>query len=248
MENLLNLLNKSEFLVVYPCAGYDWMALTFTTKEFLDYRINNDDVQKKIEFYEPDIFVYIDKYVDYKFLLKEKLLFEDKYTVIHILKSCMTESPFEECYEFDVEWTSKFKPDWAKEDLPSRKKKLIFIKSDWKLFSSFMYFNHIKSYIGIGITDGCAFGRNTECVNLLDTPMHKTCNLDCAKPSKYWITDHFTDYRNPDQLKNGDYIHSIHDYFPFKFKKLALLSTNWGRYGWGCIRGATLFKIEDVNR
>lgn len=247
MENLLPLLNKAKFLVVYPCAGHDWMALTFTTKEFLDYRINNETVQETIEFHEPDTFVYIDKHQDYKPLLKKRVLFEDEYTIIHILKSHVIESPFKECYEIDVEWISKVRPDWAKEDLPSRKKKIIFIKSDWKLFSNFMYLNRIESYIGIGVTDGCAFGGNKECVNLLDIPIHGICSPVYIKPSQYWITDHFTGYKNLDQLRDGDYIYSIHDHFPFKFKKLALLSTDWGNYGWGCVRGATLFKIEDAD-
>jgi hypothetical protein len=61
---------------------------------------------------------------------------------------------------------------------------------------------------------------------------------------RYWLTDHFRNVQ-PAHWKEGDYIESADPRFPLRFRKLALLSSAWGRYGRVTgLRGATLFRVR----
>ncbi len=63
---------------------------------------------------------------------------------------------------------------------------------------------------------------------------------------RWWITDHFRNERPYAALRNDDYIESQDDAFPFRFKKVALLSSDWGNYADAAMRGASLFEVETL--
>ncbi|MFN8188070.1 MAG: hypothetical protein U0R69_13455 [Gaiellales bacterium] len=102
----------------------------------------------------------------------------------------------------------------------------------------------------IGVCDGCRFGGNTQCVNQLTRHGVPRAQLSRVPVSRWWITDHFTDCREyPGELRNGDLVESNDADFPLRFRKVALLSSEWGRYrnsGHPPLRGATLFEVELV--
>lgn len=249
MQQLANTLQNSKTIVVYPCAGSDWKAITFTTPQFLKYRTG-------LEFKTPDTYIYIDCFCEeyYKKQLESKILFDDEYTRLQIESVKSLSSSFGDAKLCKTKLISKKQPSWSEEFISDRDMNIIFVDSDWVNFVQFMSKYGVMPYIGIGVTDGCAFGKNKECVNDLKIPKelrsisHKAYKEIC---SEYWITDHFSHCRKPNPCRNGDYIVSEYDDFPIKFKKLALLSSSWGGYGrWtdagggAPLRGGTIFSIE----
>ena len=131
------------------------------------------------------------------------------------------------------------KPTWSSNELPSREKKLIFVNADWKIVAYKIYINNISVYIGLGVTDGCRFGGNDECVNDIFFHGKNLPNIINKNHAEYWITDHFPHTSDGfKDLKSGDYIEAK----PFRFRKIATLLPMWGFYA-GPYAGPALFKL-----
>jgi hypothetical protein len=99
----------------------------------------------------------------------------------------------------------------------------------------------------IGVCDGCRYGGNPSdaCVNRLDVPSDMSrSEADQVRVPKWWITDHFRDVRSYGELRPGDHVESLDERFPFTYKKIALLSSDWGTYADSAMAGATLFSVE----
>lgn len=240
--DLLDLISKAKNLVVYPCSGLDWMAITFTEKNFLEHVTKGEVV-----FANSDTYVFIDKQADrfYEELQGKDIAYEDKYTLIKINSCQEIKAGTLPSYLLNITWKSLKKPKWSESDLPDRSIKIILVCAHWKQFAMLLQTHRIAPYIGIGVTDGDAFGGNDECVNSLSAP--RGMSAKDVTVSRYWISDHFCCAAIPDQLKTGEYITSRDEHFPFKFRKLALLSSDWGNYGHNTtLGGATLFEIEMV--
>jgi len=95
----------------------------------------------------------------------------------------------------------------------------------------------------IGVTDGCRLGGNRNCVNRLDLGGLSSSQADSVPLPAWWITDHFKEAVVPGSLPVGDLVSSKNSAFPAAFRKVALLSTDWGHYGHGAIGGATVFAV-----
>ncbi len=98
----------------------------------------------------------------------------------------------------------------------------------------------------VGVTDGCRFGGNDNCVNRLDLGGLSAAAVRRVSLPSWWITDHFADAVVPDTLPVGGRVESRDSRFPACFQKLALLSTDWGAYGGHgstAIGGATVFSV-----
>ncbi len=82
----------------------------------------------------------------------------------------------------------------------------------------------------IGVGDGCRFGGNEHCTNKLTRWGARAEDAARVSVSRWWITDHFGDAVVPRQLGVGAVVTSTEAGFPFSFRKVALLSTDWGTY------------------
>jgi hypothetical protein len=51
-------------------------------------------------------------------------------------------------------------------------------------------------------------------------------------------------YARLSALRPDDVVEPLDDSFSFAFRKIALLSSDWGTYGYGAMPGATLFRVE----
>jgi hypothetical protein len=101
----------------------------------------------------------------------------------------------------------------------------------------------------IGVCDGCRGGGNPKqyCVNRLNVPAAMPQALaDAVRVPRWWIADHFMDVQPFAELRVGEHIRSTDPRFPFAYRKVALLSSDWGRYAGPTMAGATLF--ETVRR
>ncbi|HEX5557402.1 MAG TPA: hypothetical protein VFX13_07250, partial [Gaiellales bacterium] len=101
----------------------------------------------------------------------------------------------------------------------------------------------------IGVCDGCRLGGTPRdfCVNRLVRHGMSAGDARATRLPRWWITDHFADAQPTGQLAVGDYITSTDPDFPVRFRKRALLSSEWGHYGHGAIPGATLFQVDPVD-
>ncbi len=213
---------------VYPCAGQDTKALTFTHPEFLQHRLIEGVPA-------PNTFIYIDKE-------KHHLDFSDQDTEI-VVSQVEGDSFYGiEAQFYQLTWRSLAPQDWL--TLTERNIFAAYIVADWRCIPGLFYnINFVPDYF-IGVCDGCRFGGNDECVNELTTRGLSREDASKIPVSHYYITDHFIQAEIPNPCRNGDTIFSCDARFPFSFRKLALLSSDWGHYGGGGpLRGATLFQV-----
>ncbi len=117
------------------------------------------------------------------------------------------------------------------------------LKGENEEFSSVLRRLALLPDIFIGVCDGCAFGGNEHCVNRLTTPGLTSSQARGISVPRWWITDHFMGATIPTSLPTGTLVTGPKG-FPWSFRKLALLSTEWGNYGgWSAIGGATAFEV-----
>jgi hypothetical protein len=98
-----------------------------------------------------------------------------------------------------------------------------------------------------GVCDGCRKGGNPPraCVNRLDVSPARPPSIASTVPApRWWITDHFEDAQRFTELRVGEVVESLDARFPSVYRKRALLSSAWGRYGGRVMAGATLFEVE----
>ncbi len=103
----------------------------------------------------------------------------------------------------------------------------------------------------IGVCDGRRWGGNPReaCVNRLDVPAGMLQSMaEADRVPRWWITDHFSCAQQFAELHNGDAVESADPRFPFVYRKLALLSSEWGKYAGPALRGATLFEVESRHK
>jgi hypothetical protein len=143
-------------------------------------------------------------------------------------------------------WRSLSDRDWL-----TQKERRIFaayLVTDWRSIPSVLHaVGFVPDYF-IGVTDGCRFGGNKECVNKLVTHGLSKGEASRIPASRYYITDHFENGLVPNTCPPGESVTSLDPNFPYSFKKLALLSGGWGTYGpRTTLGGATLFEVCKSN-
>jgi hypothetical protein len=102
----------------------------------------------------------------------------------------------------------------------------------------------------IGVNDGCRWGGNPKefCVNRLNVPPGMPQAVaDAIRVPRWWIADHFMDIQAFVELGVGGLIRSSDARFPFAYRKVALLSSDWGKYAGPAMAGATLFETVRCN-
>lgn len=90
----------------------------------------------------------------------------------------------------------------------------------------------------IGVCDGCSFGGNKNCVNDLSRRGLDAATAARVRVPRWWVTDHFKDAE-----WSGDFVISTDRSFPFRFRRVALLTTDWGRYNWGTRPGTMVYEV-----
>ncbi|MFH0826170.1 MAG: hypothetical protein V2B18_25745, partial [Pseudomonadota bacterium] len=228
-------LTEPVSVAVYPCAGMDTMPFTFTHPEVYKHR-------RVSAVPSPNVFVYIDKEDPFD-RDDPTLTLNDGRTRIETKAAGRIKVDNRRGYQFDIIWQSLDSPDWM--TVRERHLMVLYVIADWRWFAVHQHNVGWVPDTFIGVCDGCSFGGNPECVNPLTTHGLPHFVLRDTPVSKYYITDHFKNAKPVGNLRDGDSIYSMDDRFPYRFKKLALLGSDWGLYGRaGEMRGATLFELE----
>jgi hypothetical protein len=209
---------------LYASAGADTKPFTFTHPEFLARR-GLSDVPA------PNVFVFVDRgrqpapgFRDVA--TRIETLTEESVTVGGIGMRLLS-----------VRFTST--------SLATRTLAVVAIEADNERMSAIWHREAWVPEIFIGVCDGCRSGGNRHCVNRLEAPPGMPASLAERVPAPpWWITDHFANVRTFGGLRNGDCVESLDGGFPLRFRKRALLSSDWGTYGGSTVRGATLFSVE----
>lgn len=234
-------------VALYASAGRDTKVLTFLHPEFLSKR--SESQVSKI-----GLFILLDR----SYILGAKQQDDDVVTDLSYedTETTITQSNDKELLIdgfparlVDINWTSH------RADVSSYETKVLFIKCDNEQFPAVCQREHWAPDVFVGVCDGCGFGRNDHCVNELVTQgMPRELMQKVALP-KWWITDHFKNYDLLDnngaskvnELRDGDLVRSQDPTFPIQFRKIGLLSSEWGDYGRKtAFRGANLFTVESV--
>ncbi len=231
-------------IALYASAGQDSKVLTFLHPEFLSKR-------SKSQISKIDLFILLDRF----YALGEEHQDDDVAADLSYVdeETAITQSNAQE-YQVDrfpartadITWTSH------RPDVSSYETKVLFIRCDNEQFSAICQRDRWAPDVFIGVCDGCNFGTSNHCVNELTTHGIPREMMQEVVLPKWWITDHMGNCQMLDeagtsqvhQLRDGDLVRSLDPEFPVQFRKIALLSSDWGHYGCAEIRGATLFKLE----
>jgi hypothetical protein len=210
---------------LYASAGTDTRAITFTGPEFFEAR--------HVGFVpSPNLFIYIDR------RKQEALHFEDASTSI----KTVDEGPLTLAGALGRLLRVRFESATH----GRRECVIALLREENAHIAGLVRRDGWAPDVFIGVTDGCRFGGNDgNCVNDLRLPagLPPSMAREVLAP-RWWITDHFPNHRPFGELRNGDYLESKDPEFPMRFRKLALLSSDWGRYASPQLRGATLFACE----
>ena len=210
---------------LYASAGADTREYTFLHPEFLS-RHELSDVPA------PNVFVLVDhaKQPDPEF--------SDPATTIETLSSEPVQASGIAMRLSRVRYTS--------DQFGAREIVGLTIKADNRAVQPIWHREGWIPHIFIGVCDGCRYGGNPPeaCVNRLDVPPGvPLAEAAAVQVPRWWVTDHFRDNKPFNELGPGALVESTDDRFPFKFRKLGLLSSEWGRYGGTVLPGATLFEV-----
>jgi hypothetical protein len=225
---------------LYASAGYDTKAISFLNPGFL--------MDRGVDGYNaPEFFIYIDRsYVDQSPI---PFSYKDENTII------TTDWNIEIDY-FDyaghcigITYDSK--------KYGKRRVSILFVAMENKDIFPIMQNERWIPDTFIGVCDGCCFGGNMDgCVNTLEPSP-----INMPMP-KYWVTDHFSilgrgilgtfdTYRAnlPNPLPVSEDVISPNRNYRYKFRKVALLSSDWGGYAshHPQLGGATLFRVLPIN-
>ena len=229
-------LGQASVTAVYPCSGFDTRAFTFLHPDFLGHR-NASTCPG------PNLFVYID---NEKFLPSEQSCFDfdDARTRVDVVSSQKIELQGIAATLNLVSHKSLAAPEWCR--TPDRRVAVLFLRSDWEKTPGLFLRSGFVPDVFIGVTDGCGFGGNRSCVNRLDSMALPDELLRSIPLPRHFVTDHFENAEVPNPLETGGMVRSMDRRLPFAFRKIALLSSQWGRYGSGPVGGATLFERVDA--
>ena len=219
---------------LYPCSGTDTKAFTFTHPAFFEHR-------GIVGIPAPNVFVFVDNQDPFD-KHNPRFEFHDDRTRVETESFERTTVFGQAGYIFDLVWESTTSPEWG--HLSQRKLSVLFLVADWRKFPHYFRDSQWVPDVFIGVCDGCRFGGNAECVNELETHGVPDSLLRSIPVPRYYITDHFRNAVEVNKLEAGDLVTSRDVRFPLRFKKMALLSTEWGHYGHGTLGGATLFEVE----
>lgn len=234
-----------QCIALYASAARDTKVLTFLHPEFLSKR-------SKSQISKIDLFILLDRF----YALGEErqdddisadLSYMDEETTI--IQSNDQELKIDQfpARMVDITWTSNLA------DVKSYETKVLFVRCDNAQFSAICQRERWAPDVFIGVCDGCRFCMNDHCVNELKTHgMPREMMQRVALP-RWWITDHFGNCqmldeagtREVQELRDGDLVRSLDPEFPVQFRKIGLLSSDWGDYGRvTAFRGANLFELE----
>jgi hypothetical protein len=205
---------------LYASAGADTKALVFTHPEFYEHR--------SVTAVAPEFFIYVDR------APPATLSFQDAHTTIAGQSQSGSVAGLPATF-MDVTVTS--------DRYANRTLKVAYIQAENTDVGLLTFSEQWAPDTFIGVTDGCRFGGNLSCVNNLSRLDLSPAQAAAVKLPKWWITDHFVNHEPFDELRDGDVVRSADPLFPVAFHKLALLSGDFGRYGRGAIRGATIFEV-----
>lgn len=238
-----NFRRRLPVVALYASAGNDTRALSFMHPQYLNKHVNEDIIA-------PNIFVYVDtSYALAKLqdgTVEARIDYRDEYTVIETIADreltiCGWPSRVSRVW-----WKSYLQPDRSSD----RSSWVVFIRApNREVFHQCRHELWAPDFF-VGVTDGCRMGGNDTCVNELSN--RQVSLLQSSVLPQYWITDHFQNFKLVDsngcetkQSRIGETVESSEPSFPVNFRKLALLSSDWGRYGRGDVfGGATLFRVE----
>ena len=236
LEAIASTLDAEPVTLAYPCAGQDTKVFTFTHPDLFASRLPGVPA--------PNLYIMNDKDPI------DDLRFEDEGTSIATLSR---REIADGCLHLEISWESRMPRDWMKPENSRRTIPVVWITADWRELSAMCGQAGLIPDFVVGVTDGCAFGGNSQCLNDLSICDRHGLTIEQARripTSRYWITDHFSHrglrYEGiPNPLPTGGIVRpKPGSVFPYMFRKLALLSTDWGIYGqWGPIGGATVFEV-----
>lgn len=219
-------LGEPPVTALYPSAGSDSYQYTFLHPEFLARR-GIDQVPA------PSVFVLVDRRD------QDPPEFDDRATRIETLES---EPVRAGGLEMRVDPVVHASDTFADRELT-----VIAVTADNRAVQPVWHREGWVSDLFIGVCDGCAFGGNPRqaCVDRLDVPSRMPqAEAEAVRIPRWWVTDHFRDAKPFAELGVGEIVESIDPRFPFVFRKLALLASDWGRYGGPVMAGATMFEAE----
>lgn len=241
----VNRLKLLTLTALYASAGRDSKMLTFLHPEFLNKR-------SQLHIGKIDLIILLDRFYalgddQQDDDIAADLSYVDEETTISQGNAQELRIDRFPARLADISWTSN-RTEYSPYEIQA-----LFVKCDNEQFSSVCQRERWAPDLFIGVCDGCRFGMNDHCVNELTThQMPRELIQEVVLP-KWWITDHFGNHemldtngeRKVNELRDGDLVRSLDPLFPVQFRKKALLSSQWGRYGHGSpIRGACLFEIE----
>ena len=239
INELIDLVKEKSWLkekistAVYACAGTDTKAFTFTHPDFYKHL-----GIKRVP--SPNLFIYIDS------RRNSELSFEDDATRISFVEEIKKQKIFDNAGIYRLYWESKKPKKWGA--LRPRDLAIIYISADWRDCAQLFRKENFVPDTFIGVTDGCRWGGNPECVNLLAMKGVSPDVLKKIPVSKYYITDHFENARIPNPMPKGSYVRSNEEDFPLRFKKIAFLSSEWGNYADKRFGGTTLFAVQSIRQ
>jgi len=213
---------------LYPCCGQDTKPFTFTHPDFFNHLgLANTP--------GPNIFIFIDKE-------EHKLEYNDANLTIEVAGEETGSILGSNAVFQKIVWISSSGEEW----LVQRKRNLFvaYLVGDWRRFPVVFKREGFVPDFFIGVTDGCRMGGgNPECVNRLSTSGLTYEEAERVEIPRYYITDHFENATIPDPCPKGASVRSNDAEFPYVFRKLSLLSSEWGNYGYHTtLGGATLFE------
>jgi hypothetical protein len=228
---------------VYPCSRTDTQAFTFTHPEFFATKLELLDLPAMPP--SPNFFLFIDK--NESITPEQDLSFEDENTEISIKSSKAIQIGDVQAILCNVLWRSRQN---SARRFSERRLSVFFVASDWMQYRTRNEERYWIPDLFIGVSDGCAGGvLQDQCVNRLASLGLSRTQQELINLPPYCITDHFRNSNPFGNLRAGEYVTSSDSNYAYRFRKLALLSGEWGlrnHPGQG-LGGATLFKVEITN-
>lgn len=207
---------------LYASAGGDTRAIVFLHPEFLRAR-------KAIDVPAPNLFIFVDRDS------QADPSFNDGYTDL-------TTETLERIVIAGLPgWLRKIRYTPGPEDThgyAARIVALIGIEASNEIVSAAMAREDWVPDVLIGVCDGCSFGGNKSCVNELSRRGLDAATAARIRVPRWWITDHFKGAE-----WSGDFVISADPSFPFRFRRVVLLTTDWGRYNWRKRPGTMVYEV-----
>lgn len=231
-------LSVAPCTALYASSGADLRALTFTHPDALAARGAPPELA-------PSLYVYVDRWGRWDDSAYE---FADGRTRIEVEQTTPLQVGRFRGRLLLVRWRAE--PGSSHPEFRPRLIALAVMRGQNEDVASHLALESWVPVLFIGVNDGClGFGGNRHCVNELTVHGFPRELLQGGLVPRWWVTDHFRN-ANPvgAEFRPGDYVVSVEEGFPLRFRKLAFLSSEFGtRYGTALsLAGATLFEVERV--